>query len=170
MNAPTNQVSPMEGLPPKRAVWSRLFVTSAGTILAITGVAKIVSALGHAGVLGQPDPIFGLPFNSLFLSVGLIELLVAAFCLLPKNQTVALALVALISVNFVGYRVGLWYIHWPGYCPCLGSLTQAIHLSAHVANLYTLLTLIYLLLGSLYFLVQPKWSERHSSGLSEQTS
>ena len=141
------------------AIWSRLFIISAGGLLFITGAAKIASALGKSDILGKPDPIFGIHFNYLLLSVGLIEIVIAVLCLPPNNQNLALGLVAALSLNFLGYRVALWLTHWPGYCPCLGTLTQAIHLSRHHANLLTLIILIYLILGSLAFLAR-SWRAR----------
>jgi len=137
---------------PKGTKWAKWFILSAGILLFITGIAKIVSALGRVAVLGKPDPVLGIPFNYLLLSVGLIEVVIAVLCVLQENQSLALGLVAAISVNFLSYRAGLWLIQWPGYCPCLGSVTQAIGLSVHHANLLTMLILIYLLLGSFSFL------------------
>ena len=88
--------------------WSRLFILSAGVLLFITGAAKILSALGKSAVLAKPDPIFGIHFNYLLLSVGLIELVIAVLCVTPTKQNLALGLVAALSINFCGYRIGLW--------------------------------------------------------------
>jgi len=140
--------------------WSRLFILSAGVLLFSTGVAKIVSALGKTAVLGKPDPIFGIHFNYLLLSVGLIELVIAVLCLTCANRNLALGLVAALSMNFMAYRLGLWLTHWAGYCPCLGTLTQAIHLSPNRANLLTRLILIYLTLGSFSFLACSCWKPK----------
>jgi hypothetical protein len=136
---------------------SRLFILGAGVLLLATGAAKIVSALGSSAVLAKPDPIFGIHFNYLLLAVGLIELVVASFCFTSANQVLVLQILALLSINFAGYRIGLWLGHWKGYCPCLGTLTQAIHLSRRQANLSTLIILIYLLAGSLFFLACRWW-------------
>ncbi len=130
----------------------RLFALSAGVLLLVTGVAKIVSALGNSAVLARPDPILGIHFNHLLMSVGVVEFAVAILCLGRTTQKLALGLIAALSINFLSYRVGLWISDWPGYCPCLGTLTQALHLSARHADLLTLLMLVYLMLGSFWFL------------------
>src|ERR1017187_9521492 len=138
--------------------WSRLFILSAGVLLFITGAAKIVSALGKSAILAKPDPIFGIHFNYLLLSVGLIELVIAVLCVTPTKQNLALGLVAALSINFFGYRIGLGLTHWEGYCPCLGTLTQAIHMSRHAADILTQIILSYLLLGSFSFLACFWWA------------
>lgn len=140
--------------------WARLFLVSAALLLCITGVAKVVSALGTAPVLAKPDPIFGIRFDHLFMVVGVIELVIAVFCLIPASHKLALGLVAVLSIDFLGYRAGLWLTRFQGYCPCLGTLTQAIHLSPHRANLLTRIVLIYLMIGSFYFLVD-FWRRRN---------
>ena len=86
---------------------SRWFIVSAGILLAITGCAKIISALGKSAVLAKPDPIFGIHFNYLLLSVGLIELVVAVLCLSLRNADLALGLVAALSLNFFGVPRGV---------------------------------------------------------------
>jgi hypothetical protein len=135
-----------------------LFVISAGILLLLTGAAKIASAFGRAPILAKPDPIFGIQFNYLLLSVGLMEVAVAFVCFAHTNQNLALVLVAAISINFLGYRVALWLTHWPGYCPCLGTLTQTIHLSPKRADSLTQVMLTYLLLGSVSLLACAWWA------------
>jgi len=170
MNLSTDRFSTGQGTFPKGAKWARLFILSAGVILFITGAAKIVSALGRVPILGKPDPIFGIPFNYLLLSVGLMELVIAVLCLTSANQNLALGLVGALSVNFFGYRAGLWIIHWPGYCPCLGTLTQALHLSRHHANVLTGIILSYLLLGSFSFLAWSWWALKRKVRLAPEGS
>ncbi len=134
--------------------WAGLFIISAAILLLITGMAKIISALGKSEVLGKPDPILGMHYNYLLLSVGLIELGVAVFCLTTASQKMALGFVAVLSINFLSYRVGLWLIHWRGYCPCMGTLPQAIHLSREQADLFGQIIFIYLISGSFFLLTR----------------
>jgi len=136
----------------KSGRWSRRFIYSAGIILLITGVAKVVSVFGHDAVLRKPDPILGMRFDHLLFLVGLVELAVALVCFRSRNQTLALALVSALSINFLGYRTGLWMIHWAGYCHCLGTLTDAIHLSPQQAARLSGAAFVYLITGSFYFI------------------
>ena len=146
------------------------FLFSASGILTISGAAKVLSILGKNPVLGHPDPIFGFPLSYLLLSVGLIELAAAVLCSSSVDQELTLRLLAALCLNFLGYRIGLWVIHWPGYCPCLGTMTQVIHLSHRSADLIMLSILAYLLIGSFWFLVR-SWAARQirvATGSGEQ--
>ena len=63
------------------------FVLTAGTALAITGMAKAYSAIGAARALDVADPIIGVSFRDLLLSVGLVELFIAFICLFTDRRT-----------------------------------------------------------------------------------
>ena len=128
--------------------WSRWFVLSAGGVLLITGLAKIVSAFGKAKVLQNTDPVFGISFAYLMLSVGILELAVSGVCLLTRKQSLGLGLTAWLSTCFLAYRGGLWYLGWQRPCSCLGNLTDTLHISPHVADVAMKIVLAYLLVGS----------------------
>jgi hypothetical protein len=83
------------------------FVLTAGTILAITGLAKIWTGLGNSKFLTVVDPIIGIRFGQLMLLVGVAEIVIALVCFFSKRQTLALGLVAWMSTNFVVYRLAL---------------------------------------------------------------
>ena len=125
-----------------------LFLRAAGLVLGATGLAKALSALGSARALYITDPIIGLPFHQLLLLVGLVELLIAFFCLFTDRHTLSAWLVAWLSSNFLVYRLGLWFIGWHRPCGCMGSLTDMLHLSPHAADNIMKGVLAYLLLGS----------------------
>lgn len=137
--------------------WSKSYILSVGVLLFVTGIAKIVSALGKTKVLVMPDPIFNIPYNDFLISIGLIELIIATFCLTSANRKSALVLVAVLSLNILAYRTGLWFIHWRGYCPCMGTIFQTIHLSRYQADFLMRSVVLYLTVGSLYFLVSSWW-------------
>ena len=138
------------------ATW---FVVTASLTLAVTGVAKIWSSFGSAKILSQVDPIVGIKFGKLMLMVGLIEIAIALICFLRKRQTLALGLVAWTSTNFVVYRVCLWWIGWEKPCSCLGSLTDALHISPQVADTAMKVVLAYLFSGSYGLLLWSRWRE-----------
>ena len=124
------------------------FNLSAGVVLAITGIAKVWSSLGASKFLALVDPIIGIKFGQLMLTVGAAEIAIALICFLSKRQTLALGLVAWISTNFVVYRFGLWWIGWKKPCSCLGNLTDALHISPQTADNIMKVLLAYLLIGS----------------------
>jgi hypothetical protein len=90
------------------------------------------------------------------LVVGLAEIVIALVCFFSKRQTLALWLVAWMSTNFLVYRIGLWWMDWHRPCSCLGSLTDALHLSPQVADNIMKVILAYLLAGS-YGLLFWQW-------------
>src|SRR4051812_28292912 len=102
-----------------RTEW--FFVKSSAILLAITGMAKLISVMGHTLALSSSEPITGFSYRTVFGVAGLVEVMLALYTLgseRPKNALVALAM---ISAIFVIYRVGLKCIGWDGPCSCLGS-------------------------------------------------
>jgi len=71
-----------------------LFLTTTGVVLGITGLAKTFSSIGPARALDVLDPLLGTPFRQLLLLVGLVELLIAFFCLFTDKQRFSLLAVA----------------------------------------------------------------------------
>ena len=124
------------------------FLISAGVLLAITAVAKMFSAIGTARALDVADPLLGLPFRQLLLLVGLVELLIAFFCLFTDSRHFSLRAVGWISTNFLVYRLGLLLIGWNHPCACMGSLAGVLHLSDQAADNIMKGVLAYLLAGS----------------------
>jgi hypothetical protein len=133
--------------PPARLV--RAFLGSAAALLCATAIAKIVSAFGNAKLLDLPDPILLLSHRHVFLLVGFLEFGVAMFCLASAAVTPRAVAVAWLSSVFMAYRLGLRFLvgnHT--VCPCLGTLTEALHVSPRTADTAMQIVLWYLLLGS----------------------
>jgi hypothetical protein len=124
------------------------FRLSAGVILAFTGIAKMLSALGDAPILQSHDPLLIFEFRHLMLAAGALELVIAGFCLLNKSQAVAMILVAWLATNLLIYRLGLRWVGWHLPCSCLGRFTDAIHFSPQTADMAMKTILAYLLVGS----------------------
>ena len=138
------------------------FSKTAGSVLLLTGAAKVLSGLGHASVLAAPDPIFVLPFGKLMLAVGAAEVVIAVTCFSPKaNQRLKLGLVAWLATSFLAYRFGLWAVGWHHPCGCMGSLAGALHLSDQAADSIMKVILAYLLVGSYAILL---WEWRRAWG------
>lgn len=129
------------------------FIRSAGTILAVTGLAKVWSALTPTKILAVDDPITGLSFGHLLLAVGLIELAIAGVCLFWRSQKPSLMLIACLATNFSVYRLGLFLIGWHRPCSCMGNLTDALHIRPEVADNIMKVVLGYLLIGSYGLLI-----------------
>ena len=127
---------------------TRWFILSSGTILLITGIAKVLSAFGEARILGTNDPILGVSFRSLMSLAGVIELVISGICFLTNKYALSLDAIAWIATVFLSYHFGLSYVHWHRPCPCLGNLTDLVHIPPSLANLILTWVAIYLFLGS----------------------
>mgnify|MGYP000097264787 CR=1 FL=1 len=123
------------------------FVISAGVILAAVGGAKWWSATGEARVLKEAAPLLGIAWRDAMILVGGLEIALSLFCLISYRRRSAMLLVQWISLNFVLYQAGLWWIGWET-CECLGQITSALRLSDQTAGIVVKLMLAWLLLGS----------------------
>ena len=129
----------------------RIFVGSALVILACTGLAKLLSSLGTVPILELRDPVFRLPNRWFLCLAGAFELCAAAYLLLGRNQRLKLLLVAWLSTIFCLYRLEIWLTQPGKPCPCLGTVTEYLHLKADQAEPILVVLLIYLLAGSFWF-------------------
>jgi hypothetical protein len=139
------------------------YLDSAGLILAFTAVAKVASSGGAARALQTTDPIIGLPFATVFLCAGLAELVVAHYDLKWTDILSRAGLVAWISTCFLVYRIGLVWVGWHKPCGCMGTFTDALHLSPQAADTIMKCVLGYLLLGS-YMCLLLFWKRGAAAG------
>jgi len=125
-----------------------LFVKSAGFVLLITASAKLISAAGSAHILQTDDPLLGVSFRNLFWMIGVTEVAVALICFFGNQLGLQAGLIAWLGTDFVIYRIGLLWIDFKKSCPCLGNLTDALHITPQTADTAMKIILAYLLLGS----------------------
>lgn len=118
-------------------------------MVATTGAAKLVSSFGSAAILAVPDPIFGLPYRALFWIVGTFELIAAAICFSRRQVRLQVGILAWLGANFLVYRLALLWVGYHGYCHCLGTLTETIHLSPRIADRTMEVVVLFLCLGGL---------------------
>ena len=116
------------------AKWQKRFIFFAGGLLLLAAFAKFSSIHAAARILNLSDPVLGLSFRTLILLSGLLDLCVSVMCLFSNRAMLSLAALLWQSSVFAAYRFGLWYVHWEKPCPCLGTLTGAIHLSPALAD------------------------------------
>ena len=135
---------------------THLFLKTAGVILAIAAMAKLVSAIGSASILKEHDPILSSSFRNIFILVGSLELAIAAMCLFSRRHGLSILLIAWISTCIIIYRIGLLGMDWHRPCACLGNLTDAIHISPQVADNVMKSALAYLAIGS-YVMLFRQW-------------
>ena len=115
----------------------------------LTGVAKIFSALGAAGLLKLMDPVFGMPYKYLFALTGAVELLVALACYLNISQIARVSLVGWLALCIAVYRLAFHYLGPSYWCPCLGTFTENLHIDPKMADFMLDGALAYMIVGSL---------------------
>jgi len=141
----------------KPSRWLRWFIISAGVVYLITGLAKLLSALGESKILILPDPIFSISYRHLMLIASGFELIVSGFCFFSRTSGLQVKMVAWLATTLLAYRLNLWATNWQAPCSCMGNLTDAIHISPQVADLTMKIVLAYLLVGSWFMLFANKY-------------
>ena len=135
------------------------FIQSSAVVFAITGAAKVWSVFGGMRVLAATEPLTGLTFGRLLLVAGIVELMAAALCVMHGSALLRVCVVSWLAGSFAVYRIGLWTLGWHGPCPCLGNLTDALHISPATADNLMKGVLAYLLVGS-YWLLWREWKNK----------
>jgi predicted RNA-binding Zn-ribbon protein involved in translation (DUF1610 family) len=129
-------------------------VLSAGTLLAITGILYILEVFSKAQNLDIADPILGLPFRMIILLFGLLELLVAGFCLFTTRRIVSIWLIHWLVAQFILYRICLWQIGWAHPIAFVSVVTDMLPVSAQTADILTGMATVSFLVGSIWSLVK----------------
>lgn len=130
--------------------------------LAFTGLAKIITFFGKSGILDTQDPLLGFPFRDVLLAVGIIELVIAAICLFKSNgwPRLCATLIALLSIDFLAYRIFFKLTGWHRTCGCLGNLTDMLHIPPEIADNVMKALLVFLLVGSSLILLQHRFRKQ----------
>lgn len=127
--------------------FSQWFVLVAGGIFFFTGLSKLISPLGGAPFPQIQDPIFGVPWGHVMMTLGVIESAVGAVCLLTSARRFSLGLIAWMTANLIVYRIGLWHLGWHRLA-CPGTLIDALKLSSKTVDMAASVTSVCLLAGS----------------------
>ena len=128
--------------------WIKPFVYSAGGILLAAALIRFVIAAGDAPVLIMPEPILGIPIRYAVLGVGVIEAIVALYCLFGRQIALQVSWLTWLSTVYMVFRVSLLFVRVHPQATCIGSLTDPLHLARGTLGLIMAWTLLYLLLGS----------------------
>jgi hypothetical protein len=128
--------------------WSKAFIYSAGGILLLAGLERLLVAAGNAPALGLPEPMLGIPMRYAVLAVGTLELTVAVICLFGKRIGPQLGWVAWMTTNYAVYYFGALAANCHPQGTCIGSLTDPLLLARGAPGCITAFLPVYLLLGS----------------------
>ena len=140
---------------------------SAAALLAVTGTAKLISAIYGPRIVYEHDPLTGITYKYLMLAIGAVEVCIALACVISRSYKHCIQAVAWLSTCFLLYRIGLLLLKWPHPCPCLGNLTDALHISPQLADNSMKGVLAYLLIGS-YATLFWLWRQHGKVGGREQ--
>lgn len=132
--------------------WTTWLRFALGGILAFNGFADLIGLLAKSRLLDMPDPLLGIPFWNVSLTVAAAQLLVAALCLFTNRRTLSLWLAAWLAVNFLMYRIGLWTMGWHHPYGWLQGLMNSLNISPVRADVVSFGTTGLLLFGSLTLL------------------
>jgi hypothetical protein len=145
-----------------------LFVYTAGGLLFVTAMAKLVSAGGSAKALSLQDPLLYLSNRQVLIGVAVVELVVAGFALFGKNLFLRVSLISWLATNFLIYRIGLAWIGHAKPCGCLGTITDSLSLSPHTVNTIAKLILIFLLVCGYASLIKMATLKRSNGSARSQ--
>lgn len=138
------------------------FLYFAGVVLFLTAVGKLIAAGGSSRILNVEDPLLMLSNKQLMIAVGVAELALAGYLFFGKNILLKTGLVTWLATNFGLYKIGLVWIGARKPCGCLGSLSDALGISANTATTLANVALGYLLIGGIAGLIA-LWSGKNAN-------
>ncbi len=133
-----------------------LYLISVAWLLSATAGAKLYSTLGTAKVLDVPEALLPMSIRHALVIIGAIELAIALVVFFGRNETIKLVCVAWLGGNFLLYRVAAVLLTVGKPCPCLGSITEKIPLKPATIDHILTGIVMYLIFGSLFFLLTRK--------------
>ncbi len=148
---------------------TRFFFATSALLLCVTGMAKIVSAMGHDRILHTAEPLFGVSYRQLFWIVGVIEFNIGLLCFFNKQNVLRAAILTSLSAQFIVYRVGMWWLNVKTPCNCLGTLTGVLHIRPAIADTVLKWIIAYIFSGScivLWLCTINRQAENHGANTS----
>jgi ribosomal protein S27E len=142
--------------------WHVWFILSAGGILALVGAEQALGFFKESWAMTVADPVFGFPFRDSILLIGIVEVIVAMFCLFGNGRVWIAGLIAWVVADVMAYRTGLWCMGWPHPYPCLFYLINALYISPAKADGLLMIACGCLLGGSVAILLD-SWRIRNAS-------
>lgn len=146
---------------------ANIYLHLVAVLLTLVAGAKLYSATGEAGILAASDPLLLLSNRTILIGVGFLELALAGYLFFGWNARNKHMLIIWMSLNFVGYRLAIWWLAPGRPCSCLGNLDEKLPVSGSIVNGGLKLMLACMVLGSLFFLLQPplttawaRWSRK----------
>jgi len=109
--------------------WTQFLIKTAGAILLLAAIDRILVAADTAPALVLPDPVLGIQLRIAVTIVGAIELAAAAYCLIARRTRLQLALIAWLSLNYTAFWIGAIAMGANPQGTAIGSLTDPLRLA-----------------------------------------
>lgn len=122
---------------------ANIFLATCGIILFLTASAKIISAIGHASILNELDPLLKIQYRYLLYSVSGVELTVVFFLCFGRSHLLKMISIAWLSLCFILYRFASALMGIKT-CPCLGNITDNLPLRHTTINMILMSSLVYM--------------------------
>lgn len=128
--------------------WVRYFILSAGVILLIAALSRLLIVFGNAQVLSLADPVLGIPLRYAVMLVAGLELAVALVCLFGKRLGFQVGWLSWLAVIFLVFQVCTFAMHRHWQTTCIGSLTDPLQLTRGLMGVIIGFIPIFLVLGT----------------------
>ena len=133
--------------------YQRYYIKSLLWLFAITGLLKVISALGRAKLLYEVDPIFSFFTNrQLLLLVAVVEFVTVASIALTASYRSKYLIAGWLGSVFVLYRFSLWIYGYAKPCKCLGALSDWTGIRAKDVDHVAFVLLLYIMLSWCFLL------------------
>jgi hypothetical protein len=130
------------------------YLRSTSVILLVTGLFKILGAVGPVPLLLRPDPLFEFVSNGQVLfGSGVLEVAVAITLWSQVSPVAKLWLASWLALLIGVYRLGLWWTGFSGYCSCLGNIGEMFDLNPGTVEMVSKLILGYLFCSFAFLLI-----------------
>jgi hypothetical protein len=146
------------------------FQISVVLVLTITAASKVLSATGSAKILNYQNELFLIPNRYVMVLAACVEVIVIACILIIRNSPVKLYLSGVLSLVFLLYRFTMHSIGSLTPCPCLGTLTDSLHIKPETASMTLIGFAVYMLAGSVLLLVRYFLLRKDQLGIDEPYS
>ncbi len=116
----------------------------------------------------MPDTLLQINYGILLPVVAAFELAVAAVLILSKSDKLKSLSLLWLSLNFIFYRLGFWWIGLPmEHCKCLGNLSDTLHLNPKMVQSLLQAVVLYFFIGSILTLLSSILKQRSADGASD---
>ena len=130
------------------------FFKCAALALVVTALLKVVTVFQGAKVLLAGDPLFTFCSNrQVLVLAAVLEVAVVWLLMRPSTDRAKLVGILWLCLVFATYRLGLVWIGFRGYCRCMGSMSEWLHISPEITDAISKGILCVMMIGAVVLLI-----------------